>query len=535
MKPLSALSHFPYDPVPGEVTQQLTITVARGEVASHSFSIAAQSATGDLEVSVSPLQDSTGNRFPGCVDLHVVHRWRQAGIGLFQSHPVEVDELLLKDDRVSLRDGYRRRCASPFHAHWSGNRYRPPDLRLDGAVRTSITSGSTKQIWISVRGLDDARPGTYEGSVVACDTASRSNRMETAFRIEVLDLTLAEPVQNTMLWYRGTLNCHDDQHYVAPRVLQAQLRDIRQHGFRSLSLFETNPRLLQDAVDMAQAAGFCGDVVLDGFSDRLWSAVDFGRLKPIAYVSDEIDSHGPERVELHIAAIGEAKNAGARTMASIVNRRTAEQFNQNAALGGRPDVVSIYAPFNRDSMNFLDGHEGDVYYYWQAHMEKPLVHRLLAGFMLWKSGADGISPYCYQHLPAFPYSPFDDFDPWEPLTHQDHLGRQFKDHMATYPARRGPIPTLQWRGMADGLMDLRYLTTLDRAMTDAGLSLNPAARKLAGESRARLSSMLEELPWANIDILSDTSSRPYPEIGCAQIRRIRDQIVRDLIDLRRLE
>ena len=35
-----------------------------------------------------------------------------------------------------------------------------------------------------------------------------------------------------------------------------------------------------------------------------------------------------------------------------------------------------------------------------------------------------------------------------------------KDHLATYPARRGSVPTLQWKGLSAGLYDLRYLETL---------------------------------------------------------------------------
>ena len=529
MKPLTARTHLPYGPTPLEVTRQVKATVARGEIACLSFSLDSRAFIGDLELFPTRLTSPGGRSFPLEPELYVVHRWAQAGIGVFQSSPVQVSELLLKDDREPLRDSYVRRCGA-FHIHKSQSRYQPPDVRLTGPVRTSIAAGSTKQFWISLRVPTDAHAGVYQGVIQVQD--STSGLLELGVEVEVLDLDLAETSKTAMLWYRGTINCHHPHHYVRPHVFRAQLEDIYDHGFRSISLWETDPERLQQALDVAQSVGFSGDVILDGFREPLWSSVDFGKLRPVAYVSDELDAHA-NRLDGHVAAMRHAMNHSVRTMASVLDWRTIERTMTKTS-GICPDVVSIYAPENRTRLALPATRKNsnpEIYYYWQAHMEKPLLHRLLAGLLSWKSGVDGISPYCYQHLPGFPYSPFDDFDSWDPSAQHDPLGRDFKDHMATYPARRGVIHTLQWKGLADGLTDLRYLTTLNSAIEEAESSGDAEMRERAGGARGRLAAKLDRIQWTDVDILSETSAAAYSDFDGDDVVAIREAIVDELKEL----
>ena len=83
-------------------------------------------------------------------------------------------------------------------------------------------------------------------------------------------------------------------------------------------------------------------------------------------------------------------------MASVLDWRTAVSTMGDQSPETRPDVVSVYAPNNSSLLasGAVSGSHSDMYFYWQAHMEKPLMHRALAGMMLWKSGAGGIAPYC---------------------------------------------------------------------------------------------------------------------------------------------
>ena len=171
-----------------------------------------------------------------------------------------------------------------------------------------------------------------------------------------------------------------------------------------------------------------------------------------------------------------------------------------------------------------------LYYYWHAHMEKPLVHRLLAGLLLWQSGADGISPYCYQHLPGAPRSPYDDFDGWDPQQADEH-GRAYRDHMATYPARDGVVPTVQWRGMADGMTDLRYLLTLDDAIAQASRSGNPETQRTVNEAEKSRASLAGSVSWLEVDLLSETTPAPCPSVSSESLTGMRRAVIESIASL----
>src|SRR6188474_501303 len=118
MKPLTACTHLPYGTAQLEVTRQVKASAARGEIACLGFSLRSGAFVENLELFSTSLTASGAGSSGLQPDLYVVHKWRQAGVGVFQSAPVEVSELLLKDDREPLRDIYVRRCGAA-HVHKS--------------------------------------------------------------------------------------------------------------------------------------------------------------------------------------------------------------------------------------------------------------------------------------------------------------------------------------------------------------------------------------------------------------------------------
>jgi hypothetical protein len=105
--------------------------------------------------------------------------------------------------------------------------------------------------------------------------------------------------------------------------------------------------------------------------------------------------------------------------------------------------------------------------------------------------------------------------------------------MATYPARRGVIHTLQWKGLADGLTDLRYLATLDSAIASAESSSEPEMRERASAARRRLDDQLDKFHWTDVDILSETSAQPFSDSDANDVTAIREIVVDELKELRR--
>jgi hypothetical protein len=537
---LSFFKHSPYSTSPTkEKISRLEGRGTAGEMLSLSFSISAADSVSELLLTPTDLKSSNNFIQESCIGLFVVKVWEQAGIGVYQSSPLRVAELLLKDDREPLRDSYTRRgrCQHWRHVLRKATLYKPPDVRVEGAALTSLQTNEPKQIWVSVRIPNVTVPGVYGGHI-QLQEKNQQSAQRLDLQVEVLPFKLLEADQDLFMWFKGTLDCNRPQHYLNTERFRAQLQDIYNHGFRSLSFNEYDSDQLQSAVDIADSIGFNRNILLTAPYPARFSKVNFRQLTPIYYISDEIDARSEAFTRDHIEQWHRIKNGGGQTMASLVHQPFAERLFDKKDIGCPPEILSYYLPANLTYFSarskFPKLSERKTYYYWQSHMEKPDVHRVLAGVYLWKCKADGISPYCYQHLPQPPFSPFDDFDEWEPDGYRGSERLAFKDHMTTYPAVSGSIPTVQWKGLADGIFDLRYLTTLASTIKKSDACSSPAIQACIRESWGRVEQFLRRISLKDIDITSDKNSTPYKEIMTDEYSRFREQIADDILALNAL-
>lgn len=538
------LRHFPYalDPE-GERISALTAFGCPGETVACSFSIVHSDHVPDVEISCSSL-NSAGERIAGNrVEVYVVHKWLQSGLGIYQGAPIETPELLLKDDRQSLKDGYKR-----LFAHWRNlvrrrTVYAPPKLRLRGPVNTSLRANQPKQIFLSLRIPEGTPAGKYEGRV---QIKARTSKHNLDLTVEVLPITLLPPVQDLMIFYKGTSNWRNTQHYVSKTLMRTQLQDIWDHGFRSITIMEENTAAAQAVIDLAESVGFDRHLVLIRPYPKPMRALHFRRSQPICFLSDEMDIHSKyggaatihEDIHTleHITNWNSAREENIPTICCVYHQPFRQRMLDENDVGHAPDLFCYCLVPNRDYFYFRSNMPEmaaePAYYYWSAHMEKPDLNRVLAGLYLWKSKANGISPYCYQHLPRHPFSPYDDFDPWEPGTEIGPVKRDFRDHLVTYPAQGGPVPTLQWEGLREGIIDLRYLTTLESVLSEAETSQSSELQAKASMARNVLESFLKRIDLRSIQIVSETEREPYPDIRPEEYHAFRRQLADFIIQLR---
>jgi len=526
--------------VPDGTTERCTRLDARGAAGERlalSLDIVTEDAPLRAVISVSRLRAAADTIDPDAVDVRVVVARTQAGIGVHRAAAVEVPELLLKDDRVEPRGSYSRGCGHLRHLHRARHRarsYRAPDLRLSGDAVAAVGPFARRQVWVTVSLRRDLTPGVYSGSLEVHDLAGVSGA-SVALTIEVLPIALDEPWQRRMLWFRGTLDCARPQFQLDERCFLRHLLDIRAHGFDTVSLEERSPRLLRRALALARAAGF-RSVVLQPPLPAGLTRPDFDGFEVTCYVSDEIDQRGPDWYDSHRANMRTAERLGLPVMASFLRERFVPKLAA-LDLGGRPDLVSLYLPANVDYFKAAAAFDGmrrsGTLYYWMASMEKPNVHRVLAGWYLWKSGAAGISPYCYQHLPAPPSDPYDDFDEWEPGSTAGGGEPPVKQQLATYPARTGSVPTLQWEGMGEGITDLRYLRTVESLLDAARRSGRIDLESMCRDIESRLTALADPMPLAAIRIADAVEPEPYAHLDGGDYARFRRVLADDAVALSR--
>jgi hypothetical protein len=145
---------------------------------------------------------------------------------------------------------------------------------------------------------------------------------------------------------------------------------------------------------------------------------------------------------------------------------------------------------------------------------------------------DGISPFCYQFMPIYPFSPFNDFDEWMPGLQVGGDKGAFKDPMTTYPARHGSIRTLQWEGLREGIIDLKYITTLHNALQHYERSGADMAE--VAEIRERMAAILKRIDLREIDVLSNTELEPYATISPREYHQFRRQMAMDILHINEL-
>jgi hypothetical protein len=519
---------------------------APGEAVTLSFAMRAQTSCQAIEINSGLLKGSRQTIPSGSVDLYIVKVWEQAGIGLYQSESMMVPELLLKDDRITLKDGYRRcfkRLRHLVQPYWL---YVAPAVRLTGPILTSLEPGKAKQVLVSIRVPLDAPPGHYDGELIfKCN----GDTQRLNVNLEVYPITLAQSRQDALLFYRGSLDWRQPQHYVTEDQYRLQLEDIYRTGFRSVSINETDTQLTQHAIEIAEEIGFDRHLLIFWPRSNDLQKLRFRKTTPIYLVSDELDlqlkrkfANSPD-LRQHPQVVAAKQNAaaiktvGGRTLSTAESEPAARALFADLELKSS-DLQSYYLPKNVDYFfirkQFEEMRKSEAYYHWPAFMEKPDLHRVLAGVYLWKSGADGIQPYCYQHLPQYPFSAYNDFDEWEPGADVESEPRAFKDHLSTYPAQDGPIPTLQWFGMREGLTDLRYLNTLDYALVQTESDSSAEARECVGAIREEMENFLARIDLRSISIKSETDPNPYSQIQSHEYQGFRKFCAESIMQLQKL-
>src|SRR5262249_17120476 len=160
-------------------------------------------------------------------------------IGLYRSQPQQVAELLLKSDDEPLTDSYHTGCGHARHFFRRKPCYRPPNIRLTGDVHARVGTQERKQFCITAKIPAKASAGRYRSNLqISVVGAGSQSATLVPLEIQVLPIRLLDPQQDLFLWYKGTLDCRHWQHYVTPQLMRAQLRDILDHGFTSISLVE---------------------------------------------------------------------------------------------------------------------------------------------------------------------------------------------------------------------------------------------------------------------------------------------------------
>ena len=345
-----------------------------------------------------------------------------------------------------------------------------PDLTLpEGAeIRdaaslqpANIEAGHNQQYWVTVHVPAGTPGGEYKGNITLTAQGQEDRNIE--LKLRVWPFALAEPVMEYGLYYRGyiareTPTFFDSDKKTAAQV-RAEITDMRRHGVVSNSCTQSTwpPELFQEYLQIRNDVGMKNTLYM------LWSGTyiekpdSFTNLKSLAEAGGHSDLYlyggdelSPEEAAESTATWDRMRESGAKIFSALTISAATPVISHLdlSIVSGERDVEFARLAHSHGQRAFSYGRP-------QVGEEEPETYRRSYGFALWKDEYDGEMNYAYQDAWGSMWNDFDGY---------------FRDHVFAYPVTDGVIDTTQWEGFREAVDDVRYLSTLLQAISEAPAS-----------------------------------------------------------------
>jgi hypothetical protein len=360
--------------------------------------------------------------------------------------------------------------------------YKKPKISTE--MNTEIPQDTTKQFWFKIRLSEDVMPGIYRTNFTVI--TGNTDSVNIPVELELLPFTLKQSPKIHSVF----LSMKHNTTYLPYDLLEVYLDDMIDHGINGLWVNSWDLSEVNRTFDLLKAKGLMNSVMYGPTDNTTFPQIidrmtDRGFL-PYFYGVDE-PNQSPE-IEQHIRKSHNIHETGGLVAVGIL-KQTSDDLDDPTS-----DIYDLEDPDNpgltfrdqgitNEKLDWADYHatclewenigvDGPLMdyimslrsggqkidkvetYYWQPWVQKYKWNRNMAGFFLWGSHLNGSWPWGFSLTPDYygQRDPFNDFD---------NQNTAYRDFQTVYPSEDGPIPTLQWEAMAEGVIDVRYLATLE--------------------------------------------------------------------------
>jgi len=400
-----------------------------------------------------------------------------------------------------------------------------------------IQKGTNKQIWITIHVPQDSSPGIYEGDIEFQGANVHIDKIK--FNLRVLPFELESPSLRYSIYYMGKLS-PDGEWYISSEIKSeeqflAEMKDLKAHGVSYPTLEQPmwDIHLLERAVKLRAEAGLSKDVIY--FIDDYWGSISrplsslksdltFEELSPLLDIlypyftkpgitNEELEPlrekvrkqikffEGKGYNEIYsIYSIDEA------TGENLLNERSAFKAVREAGgkvfgsgsiygrnfeiVGDLQDLLNCASTPSKEEAEKWHSADHKIFSYGnpQVGYEDPEVYRRNYGLLLWQNDYDGAMNFAYQVGYNNIWNDFDDVE--------------IRDLNFTYPTVDGVIGTIAWEGFREGVDDIRYLSTLVKAIENAKKSESREIKEEVLLSEKWLEELKEtNLEMSNLDLI----------------------------------
>jgi len=436
-------------PEPYEVTKEIRLFACKGEYEPCSFAIYALDDLKNLRITAGDFIDEAGNLIDKSnMDIRVV-----------RSLPYRIG----KENKYEMAPGI-----------------------LEKHDSTDIKKGSTAQFWITVRIPENAVPGFYKTTLKIENSAATQASIIT-FRMRVLPIKLDEP---EILY--GMCYCIPSKKGMYPENIKKHFQDMSAHGMNSgwfwpspgvenkdgkmiLDFSKTTPQRcdgtmqsLDELMENYLAAGFtkpwiCGSLHTIQFPGKLYSKeFDTALIDCLGQLEQHAkNKNWPTFYLQYLDEPGNSESAMQRAeyywplikknfpQIKIFSDTVSQAFKR---LDPWVDIRGYHGSYVTEEEIRATEKSGDVFgfYNYSSMGRDPKWDRFRWG--LYTDRINAKFNYCWVY--AWPSE---------------------KDPLWNYVfcSPEGPIPTLAWEGVREGIDDIRYITTLKNLITKARQSKRP--------------------------------------------------------------
>ncbi len=526
-------------PAVASISDDLYYKSANNEHESLFFNVYSQSDVSDVIITLSDFKDDNGNTVidAGELDLRVVKNWWQLKsddhkIGPY--FPVWVPELLMYDDRYNFkRDDYD---VGPEADHTWDNLPSFPKPGIGQSI-TEFRAFTSKQFMVKLHVPDTVDSGNYSATATLTGNGISGSR-EVTLHLAVRDITLPDPDKTFMLFHRaqyiGSPPENSGRDLVPSQSYYlSELQDIRDHGFNGVFAYGADVQYVTDIAGLgfddvimfptANRSAGLSTAMNNAFGEAWYAGIDepvtetklnwqlsaatqihngdsangyvpYGKIGTAIYLHWADCLAEPHRSREHpdfsidqdfCLYTGDYQGNGVFQSHQKLDLENINVYNIIVSQWGALGVPELsISPTQNYFQGLLDGSQqkDDALqtYYWQMRDEDARVNRYYAGIHLYLTDLAGIFPHVYYHNNGS--DPFDDLDnaPTTPgFSHTREMG-------AVYPTQQGPMSTIEWEALREGVDDYRYLQ-LWKSLYTSMLGEDPA---IAAISKAAIDAAL---------------------------------------------
>jgi hypothetical protein len=414
--------------------------------------------------------------------------------------PIRVSDLRGPDGQVIESDAVRVGRVTHQSVWENPTAFEAVEHLVRPCESVDLVAGRSRRLWLTVHAGDGVDPGTYAGTV---SVGSR----EIPIEVDVLPIDLVEVEDMGYFMYHPELRWE-----LKPDrdLWESIARDLADHGMTTATLYyqatrqdpETGKRVLADLDTFVNpSAGISYAALID-----IYGKEGLGQRQPLIDVLAQYDvAHDPNLI---VALHEEYKRRDWPKVAFYVNdeieyesrieeaRRTLAVLEKAApdmmtttalgpkgaeALGEKYDIwIGCSRPEMIDFCNSL-GKNPWTYSCRAVYEISPAFQRFFFGRFPWRIELKGVGLWAYlQDGEVF----YDRFGNSFGYSGDFSFRPEWKHRYGFVLAEDGKIiPTVAWEGVREGIDDMRYLRTLEKAVHDAAESDAPAIRKAgkAGE------------------------------------------------------